>query len=187
MLSSSQTPLPRIGSWTLDLNRLTSRLVDDLTGENLEEFEEAYKEFLDIFKEEEKLFPPINNIYSYRITIIENTRKAYSTSSINIFIPSLHDPTRSFPIFRELYLTSRLPMLKKLYLPSFEIRRYINSRFVNYLMMLQILPEMELEGVEEIFPLKFGAIQRKIKLYHQHVFPLNNSCWGLSIYSLLGF
>lgn len=38
--------------------------------------------------------------------------------------------------------------------------------FVNYLMMLQILPQMELEGAKEIFSLKFGAIQRKIRLYH---------------------
>jgi hypothetical protein len=50
---------------------LTGRSVDGLTGEHLEEFREAYEEFMDIFEEEEKLFPPINNIYSYRTTIMK--------------------------------------------------------------------------------------------------------------------
>jgi hypothetical protein len=51
---------------------LTGRSVDELTGEYLEEFGEAYKEFVDIFEGEEKLCPPINNVYSYRTTLMRN-------------------------------------------------------------------------------------------------------------------
>lgn len=51
---------------------LTGRSVDDLIGENLEDFKEAHEEFVDVFEKEEKLFPPINNTYSHRTTLVRS-------------------------------------------------------------------------------------------------------------------
>ncbi|CAG8426436.1 unnamed protein product [Penicillium salamii] len=51
---------------------LTGRSVDEITGEHLEEFRNAYEEFVDVFEEEEKHFPPINNVCSYRSNLMRN-------------------------------------------------------------------------------------------------------------------
>ncbi|CAI7623053.1 unnamed protein product [Penicillium manginii] len=51
---------------------LTGRSVDELNDEYLEIFRRAYEEFVDIFEEEEKQFPPINNAYSYRTDLMRN-------------------------------------------------------------------------------------------------------------------
>ncbi|KAJ5728674.1 uncharacterized protein N7483_003182 [Penicillium malachiteum] len=52
---------------------LTGHPVDELTGEHLQVFEETYKEFMGIFEEEENFLPPINNVPSYRTTLMRNT------------------------------------------------------------------------------------------------------------------
>ncbi|PWY93952.1 hypothetical protein BO94DRAFT_612638 [Aspergillus sclerotioniger CBS 115572] len=48
---------------------LTGRSVDDLTDEHLEEFARAH-EFVEVFEEEEKLVPPINDDHSYRTNLM---------------------------------------------------------------------------------------------------------------------
>ncbi|KAJ5515609.1 hypothetical protein N7527_007169 [Penicillium freii] len=50
---------------------LTGCSVDELTGEHLETFSEAYEEFVGVF-EEEKQFSPINNDHSYRTNLMRN-------------------------------------------------------------------------------------------------------------------
>ncbi|KAJ5986545.1 hypothetical protein N7451_010910 [Penicillium sp. IBT 35674x] len=52
---------------------LTGRSIDDLAGENFEVFGEAYKEFVDVFEEEEKTVRPINDTNSYRTTIMKSS------------------------------------------------------------------------------------------------------------------
>ncbi|KAJ5641006.1 hypothetical protein N7528_000631 [Penicillium herquei] len=52
---------------------LTGLPVDGLTDEHLQVFEERHEEFMDIFEEEEKRLPPINNTSSYRTTVMRNT------------------------------------------------------------------------------------------------------------------
>lgn len=49
---------------------LTGRSLDDLTGEHLDAFKQAHGEFVDIFEEEEKLLPPINQSHSYRTNLM---------------------------------------------------------------------------------------------------------------------
>jgi hypothetical protein len=49
---------------------LPGRSVDDLSGEHLEAFKEAPEEFLNTFEEEEKSFPPVNHIRSYRTNLV---------------------------------------------------------------------------------------------------------------------
>lgn len=51
---------------------LTGRSIDELTDEHLEIFGRANEEFVDIFEEEEKLFPPINNDHSYRTNLMRH-------------------------------------------------------------------------------------------------------------------
>lgn len=51
---------------------LTGCSVDELTGEHLETFSEAYEEFVGVFEEEEKQFAPINNDHSYRTNLMRN-------------------------------------------------------------------------------------------------------------------
>lgn len=51
---------------------LTGRSIDELNDEYLEIFKRAYEEFVDIFEEEEKHYPPINNAYSYRTDLMRN-------------------------------------------------------------------------------------------------------------------
>ncbi|KAI9034908.1 uncharacterized protein KD926_005031 [Aspergillus affinis] len=76
---------------------LTGRSVDDLTGEHLGEFREAYEEFVDIFEEEEKLFPPINNVYSYRTTLMRN---GWQVGNFWYF-HALDSPKGLFNLFRQ--------------------------------------------------------------------------------------
>jgi hypothetical protein len=54
---------------------LTGQSVDNLTGENLDVFKETYAEFVDIFEKEEKCFPPIENIDSYRTSTMRKALK----------------------------------------------------------------------------------------------------------------
>jgi hypothetical protein len=51
---------------------LTGCSVDEITGEHLETFSEAYEEFVGVFGEEEKQIPPINNDHSYRTDLMRN-------------------------------------------------------------------------------------------------------------------
>lgn len=51
---------------------LTGCSVDELTGEHLETFSEAYEEFVGVFEEEEKQVSPINNDHSYRTNLMRN-------------------------------------------------------------------------------------------------------------------
>ncbi|KJK61059.1 hypothetical protein P875_00042703 [Aspergillus parasiticus SU-1] len=134
MLSLSQIPLPRIGSWTLDPNgalRLSNRpltlrlhqlenggiptnigrtltypaadayyldlLAYDLTGEHLEAFKKVYEEFLDVFEEEEKSFPFVDNTHSYRTDLM---RRAWQTGSFWHF-HSLDSPKGLFNLFHQ--------------------------------------------------------------------------------------
>ncbi|EKV19139.1 hypothetical protein PDIG_06360 [Penicillium digitatum PHI26] len=76
---------------------LTGRSVDELTGEHLEEFREAYEEFVGIFEEEEKLFPPINNVYSYRTTLMRN---GWQVGNFWYF-HALDSPKGLFNLFRQ--------------------------------------------------------------------------------------
>ncbi|OGE46469.1 hypothetical protein PENARI_c242G12223, partial [Penicillium arizonense] len=76
---------------------LTGRSVDDLIGEHLEDFREAYEEFMDIFEEEEKLFPPINNTYSYRTTLMRN---GWQVGNFWYF-HALDSPKGLFNLFRQ--------------------------------------------------------------------------------------
>ncbi|KKK16554.1 hypothetical protein AOCH_004573 [Aspergillus ochraceoroseus] len=49
---------------------LTGRSIDDLTGEHLDTFRQAYEEFMDVCKEEEKSFPRITNTCLYRTELM---------------------------------------------------------------------------------------------------------------------
>jgi hypothetical protein len=49
---------------------ITNRGVDELKGKELPTFEKAYKEFMDIFEEEEKLFPSMYGSPIYRTDIM---------------------------------------------------------------------------------------------------------------------
>jgi hypothetical protein len=76
---------------------LTGRSVDELIGEHLEEFREAYEEFVGTFEEEEKLFPPINNVYSYRTTLMRN---GWQVGNFWYF-HALDSPKGLFNLFRQ--------------------------------------------------------------------------------------
>lgn len=76
---------------------LTGRSVDELTGENLETFRDVYEEFVDIFEEEEKLFPPINNDYSYRTNLMRN---GWQVGNFWYF-HALDSPKGLFNLFRQ--------------------------------------------------------------------------------------
>lgn len=76
---------------------LTGRSVDDITGEYLEPFREAYEEFVDVFEEEEKEFPPINSLNSYRTALMRN---GWKTGSFWYF-HALESPKGLFNLFRQ--------------------------------------------------------------------------------------
>ncbi|KAJ5328088.1 hypothetical protein N7452_008478 [Penicillium brevicompactum] len=76
---------------------LTGRTVDDLTGEHLEPFREAYEEFVKIFEEEEKWFPVISTLNCYRTTLMRN---GWKTGSFWYF-HALESPKGLFNLFRQ--------------------------------------------------------------------------------------
>ncbi|RAQ50884.1 hypothetical protein AFGD_003432 [Aspergillus flavus] len=76
---------------------LTGRSIDDLTGENLEAFKQVYEEFLDVFEEEERLLPSIDNTHSYRTDLM---RRAWQTGSFWYF-HSLDSPKGLFNLFHQ--------------------------------------------------------------------------------------
>ena len=76
---------------------LTGRSLDDLTGKHLDAFGHAYEEFVDIFKEEEKFFPPINGIRSYRTNLM---RRAWQTGNFWYF-QALDSPKGLFNLFSQ--------------------------------------------------------------------------------------
>lgn len=76
---------------------LTGRTVDDLTGEHLEPFREAYEEFVKIFEEEEKRFPVISTLNCYRTTLMRN---GWKTGSFWYF-HALESPKGLFNLFRQ--------------------------------------------------------------------------------------
>lgn len=49
---------------------LTGRPADNILGENLNIFSKAYDEFMEIFEEEERRYPPLFNVCSYRTNIM---------------------------------------------------------------------------------------------------------------------
>ncbi|KAJ5425391.1 hypothetical protein N7465_000461 [Penicillium sp. CMV-2018d] len=75
-------------------------------------FREVYKELVDIF-EEEKRFPPINSVYSYRTTLI---RDGWKTGSFWYF-HALESPNGLFNLFRQHFY------------PIFEPSRQVVSEF----------------------------------------------------------
>ncbi|KAE8311255.1 hypothetical protein BDV41DRAFT_565942 [Aspergillus transmontanensis] len=76
---------------------LTGRSIDDLTGEHLEAFKKVYEEFLDVFEEEEKSFPFVDNTHSYRTDLM---RRAWQTGSFWHF-HSLDSPKGLFNLFHQ--------------------------------------------------------------------------------------
>lgn len=74
---------------------LTGRSMNDLTGENLEAFKQVYEEFLDVFEEEERLLPSIDNTHSYRTDLM---RRAWQTGGFWYF-HSLDSPRGLFNLF----------------------------------------------------------------------------------------
>ncbi|KAB8206342.1 hypothetical protein BDV34DRAFT_212508 [Aspergillus parasiticus] len=83
------------------LYRLTdlhpSNIFYDLTGEHLEAFKKVYEEFLDVFEEEEKSFPFVDNTHSYRTDLM---RRAWQTGSFWHF-HSLDSPKGLFNLFHQ--------------------------------------------------------------------------------------
>ena len=73
---------------------LTSLPVDFLTGKNLDSFSEAKDEFLEIFEEEEKLFP-LNGDYSYRTNLM---RKGWTIGNFWYF-HALESPKGLYNLF----------------------------------------------------------------------------------------
>lgn len=76
---------------------LTGRPIDDLTGESLNTFSQAYDEFLGLFEEEEKSFPLIENSCSYRTNLM---RKGWQTGSFWYFL-ALNSPKGLFNLFHQ--------------------------------------------------------------------------------------
>ena len=76
---------------------LTGRSMNDLTGENLEAFKQVYEEFLDVFEEEERLLPSIDNTHSYRTDLM---RRAWQTGGFWYF-QSLDSPRGLFNLFHQ--------------------------------------------------------------------------------------
>ena len=76
---------------------LTSRPADDLVGEHLDTFGKVHHEFMEIFEEEEKMFPPRDGISSYRTDMM---RKGWKIGNFWYF-QALDSPKGLFNIFRD--------------------------------------------------------------------------------------
>ncbi|CEJ59477.1 hypothetical protein PMG11_08102 [Penicillium brasilianum] len=76
---------------------LTGRSLDDLTGDHLDAFKRAHEEFVDIFEEEEKLFPPINHSCSYRTNLM---KRGWQIGSFWYF-QALDNPKGLFNLFHQ--------------------------------------------------------------------------------------
>jgi hypothetical protein len=76
---------------------LTGRAADDLIGQHLDSFSEAHHEFMEIFEEEEQLFPPRNDATSYRTNIM---RKGWKIGNFWYF-QALDSPKGLYNIFRD--------------------------------------------------------------------------------------
>ena len=76
---------------------LTSCPADDLVGQRLDSFSEAYHEFMEIFEEEEKSFPMMNGVASYRTNIM---RRGWEIGNFWYF-QALDSPKGLYNIFRD--------------------------------------------------------------------------------------
>ncbi|KAJ5925860.1 hypothetical protein N7454_007370 [Penicillium verhagenii] len=76
---------------------LTGLSVDNITDEHLEPFKGAFDEFLDIFQEEEKSFPPIGSSHSYRAGLM---RKGFRTGNFWYFW-ALDSPKGLYNLFEQ--------------------------------------------------------------------------------------
>ena len=76
---------------------LSGRHVDGLTEEYLDAFKEAYGEFTKIFEEEEKSYPPINGICSYRTALM---RRGLEIGNFWYF-KALESPKGLYNLFRQ--------------------------------------------------------------------------------------
>ncbi|KAJ5198289.1 uncharacterized protein N7498_007406 [Penicillium cinerascens] len=76
---------------------LTGRAADDILGEHLVTFSEAHDKFMEIFEEEEKQYPPLFNVCTYRTNIM---RKGWKIGKFWYF-QALDSPKGLFNIFRD--------------------------------------------------------------------------------------
>lgn len=76
---------------------LTGRAVDGLRGEHLDTFSKAHDEFMEIFEEEEKRYPPLFDVSSYRTNIM---RKGWKIGNFWYFY-ALDCPKGLFHLFRD--------------------------------------------------------------------------------------
>lgn len=76
---------------------LTGRTADNIIGEHLETFSTAHDKFLGIFEEEEKRYPPLFNVSTYRTNIM---RKGWKIGNFWYF-QALDSPKGLFNIFRD--------------------------------------------------------------------------------------
>ena len=76
---------------------LAGRHVDGLTVQHLDVFKEAYAEFMNIFEEEEKSYPLINGICSYRTTLM---RRGLESGNFWYF-QALESPKGLYNLFRQ--------------------------------------------------------------------------------------
>jgi hypothetical protein len=76
---------------------LTGHAADDILGERLVKFNKARDQFMEIFEEEEKRYPPLFNVCAYRTSIM---RKGWEVGNF-WFFQALDSPRGLFNIFRD--------------------------------------------------------------------------------------
>jgi hypothetical protein len=76
---------------------ITNRAVDELEGEELQKFENAYQDFVDIFEEEEKSFSPTYGSATYRANVM---RRGWKIGNFWYF-HALKSPKGLFNLFRQ--------------------------------------------------------------------------------------
>jgi len=76
---------------------ITDRGIDELEGNELSEFNEALQQFIEVFEEEEKLYPPLYGCNSYRTDIM---KKGWRTGSF-WYLHALRSPKGCFNLFRQ--------------------------------------------------------------------------------------
>ncbi|KAL3457958.1 hypothetical protein BJX64DRAFT_302290 [Aspergillus heterothallicus] len=76
---------------------LTGHAADDILGDSLFEFSKAHDQFMEIFEEEEKRYPPLFNAHAYRTNIM---RKGWEVGNF-WFFQALDSPKGLFNIFRD--------------------------------------------------------------------------------------
>lgn len=80
---------------------LADRYIDELTGENLDNFRLAYREFMDVFEKEEKKLPPLTNILTHVSSFRTNLmRRALHTGSFWYF-HALNSPKGMYNLFSQ--------------------------------------------------------------------------------------